>query len=108
MDCGICHSHSAQFHTFHLMMISAHFCTRATCCGRSMDAEGEDGMSVGDACLASASFSSTDVPGEGRLVQRYIGQCNIQTDIKEVTFLGDNDEMVAAGGMHTPTCLQIF
>lgn len=30
-------------------------------------------------------------------LQRYIGQCNLQTDIKEACFLGCNDELVAAG-----------
>ncbi len=37
------------------------------------------------------------MPEGRRLLQRYIGHCNIQTDIKEVTFLCDNDELVAAG-----------
>ncbi|CAL8472173.1 g11715 [Coccomyxa elongata] len=46
---------------------------------------------------AYAAFSTADVPEGRRLLQRYIGHCNIQTDIKEVTFLGDNDELVAAG-----------
>eukprot|EP01023_Acetabularia_acetabulum_P038508 TRINITY_DN36933_c0_g1_i1.p2 TRINITY_DN36933_c0_g1~~TRINITY_DN36933_c0_g1_i1.p2 ORF type:complete len:216 (-),score=36.93 TRINITY_DN36933_c0_g1_i1:58-705(-) len=32
-----------------------------------------------------------------RHIQRYIGHCNIQTDIKEVIFLGRDDELVAAG-----------
>eukprot|EP01026_Neomeris_dumetosa_P026340 TRINITY_DN21528_c0_g1_i5.p2 TRINITY_DN21528_c0_g1~~TRINITY_DN21528_c0_g1_i5.p2 ORF type:complete len:430 (-),score=84.75 TRINITY_DN21528_c0_g1_i5:342-1529(-) len=32
-----------------------------------------------------------------RHIQRYIGHCNIQTDIKEAVFLGQNDEFVAAG-----------
>jgi len=36
-------------------------------------------------------------PGGQRLCQRYIGQCNVQTDIKECAFLGDNDELVACG-----------
>ena len=31
-----------------------------------------------------------------RLVQRYVGQCNLQTDIKEAVFLGQ-DQLVAAG-----------
>ena len=30
-------------------------------------------------------------------MQRYVGQCNLQTDIKECCFLGCNDELVAAG-----------
>ena len=32
-----------------------------------------------------------------RPMQRYVGQCNLQTDIKECCFLGCNDELVAAG-----------
>jgi len=32
-----------------------------------------------------------------RANRRYVGQCNIQTDIKEAVFLGTNDEFVAAG-----------
>jgi hypothetical protein len=32
-----------------------------------------------------------------RLVQRYVGQCNLQTDIKEAVFLGQDDQLVAAG-----------
>lgn len=32
-----------------------------------------------------------------RYLQRFIGHCNIQTDIKEACFLGGNDELVAAG-----------
>jgi WD and tetratricopeptide repeat-containing protein 1 len=31
------------------------------------------------------------------LAQRYIGQCNLQTDIKEARFLGADDSLVAAG-----------
>ncbi|EIE23488.1 WD40 repeat-like protein, partial [Coccomyxa subellipsoidea C-169] len=44
-----------------------------------------------------AELRRTHVPEGRRLLQRYMGHCNIQTDIKEVTFLGDNDELVAAG-----------
>lgn len=35
--------------------------------------------------------------GARRLVQRYVGQCNVQTDIKEASFLGCGDALVAAG-----------
>lgn len=31
------------------------------------------------------------------MLRRYIGACNMQTDIKEACFLGDDDELVAAG-----------
>lgn len=46
----------------------------------------------------SAGFSSESVPEARRLLQRFIGACNVQTDIKEAVFLGHNDELVAAGG----------
>lgn len=49
-----------------------------------------------------AAFSTGNVPEGRRLLQRYMGHCNIQTDIKEVTFLGDNDELVAAGEHQRP------
>lgn len=32
-----------------------------------------------------------------RLLQRYIGHANVQTDIKEAIFMGSHDELVAAG-----------
>jgi hypothetical protein len=37
--------------------------------------------------------------GPGRLAmrQRFIGHCNVQTDIKEAIFFGDDDKYVAAG-----------
>ena len=31
------------------------------------------------------------------MLQRYLGACNMQTDIKEACFLGAEDELVAAG-----------
>ena len=31
------------------------------------------------------------------MLGRYIGACNMQTDIKEACFLGAQDELVAAG-----------
>jgi hypothetical protein len=37
------------------------------------------------------------VPESSRYIQRYVGHANIQTDIKEVTYMGSNDELVAAG-----------
>ena len=43
-------------------------------------------------------FGDPLVAGEvQRLLQRFIGHCNVQTDIKEATFMGGNDELVAAG-----------
>jgi len=35
--------------------------------------------------------------GSRRLMHRYIGQCNVQTDIKEAVFLGQGDNLVACG-----------
>ncbi|KAK9827817.1 hypothetical protein WJX74_003555 [Apatococcus lobatus] len=35
--------------------------------------------------------------GGRRMLQRFVGHCNVQTDIKEACFLGQNDELVAAG-----------
>lgn len=35
--------------------------------------------------------------GSGRLLQRCVGQCNVQTDIKEAVFLGQDDALVACG-----------
>lgn len=37
------------------------------------------------------------LPGQSRLLARYVGHCNMQTDIKEVVFLGQGDQLVAAG-----------
>ena len=37
------------------------------------------------------------VPEGRRYIHRYVGHANVQTDIKEVTYLGTNDELVAAG-----------
>lgn len=36
-------------------------------------------------------------PGGRRLLARYIGHCNVQTDIKESVFVGHGDQMVACG-----------
>ncbi|KXZ56155.1 hypothetical protein GPECTOR_1g132 [Gonium pectorale] len=35
--------------------------------------------------------------GGRRMLQRYVGQCNVQTDIKEVNFIGSDDRVLAAG-----------
>ncbi|EFN53955.1 hypothetical protein CHLNCDRAFT_136223 [Chlorella variabilis] len=35
--------------------------------------------------------------GGRRMLQRYVGQCNLQTDIKEAAFLGADDSLVATG-----------
>lgn len=37
------------------------------------------------------------LPSSDRYLQRYVGHCNIDTDIKEATFLGDDDSLVACG-----------
>ncbi|PNW77166.1 hypothetical protein CHLRE_10g425050v5 [Chlamydomonas reinhardtii] len=36
-------------------------------------------------------------PGGRRMLQRFVGQSNVQTDIKEVGFIGSDDAVVAAG-----------
>ena len=40
-------------------------------------------------------FSS--ILGGARLLGRYVGQCNVQTDIKEAQWLGADDDFVACG-----------
>ena len=47
--------------------------------------------------LDHGSFLTSMVPESRRHLQRYVGHANVQTDIKEVTYLGNNDELVAAG-----------
>jgi WD and tetratricopeptide repeat-containing protein 1 len=37
------------------------------------------------------------LPGGARLLRRFVGHCNQQTDIKEACFLGGDDALVAAG-----------
>jgi WD and tetratricopeptide repeat-containing protein 1 len=53
--------------------------------------------------------------GPGRLLQRCVGHCNVQTDIKEAVFLGQDDALVACGSddgyvfiynAHTGGCTQ--
>ncbi|EFJ39457.1 hypothetical protein VOLCADRAFT_100946 [Volvox carteri f. nagariensis] len=54
---------------------------------------------------ATATASVRHMPGGAwygsaggrRMLQRYVGQCNVQTDIKEVNFIGCDDRVVAAG-----------
>lgn len=36
-------------------------------------------------------------PGGKRMLQRYVGHCNVQTDIKEAVFVGLDDSLVACG-----------
>jgi len=53
------------------------------------------GMSFRASCTelqCCRSSSVRDLPG---IWCRYVGHCNCATDIKEVTFLGSNDELVA-------------
>lgn len=38
-------------------------------------------------------------PGRLAMLQRYIGHCNVQTDIKEAVFLGEDDQYVATGAV---------
>ena len=47
--------------------------------------------------LDNGGFVTSMVPESRRYTQRYVGHANVQTDIKEVTFLGSNDELLAAG-----------
>ncbi|KAK9836189.1 hypothetical protein WJX81_007802 [Elliptochloris bilobata] len=42
------------------------------------------------------AFHTEQVPGDERVLQRFIGHINVQTDIKEATFLG-GDSLVAVG-----------
>ena len=37
------------------------------------------------------------LPSASTYLQRYVGHCNMQTDIKEAVFLGKNDEFIASG-----------
>lgn len=37
------------------------------------------------------------IPGSNRFRQRFVGHCNMQTDIKEAQFLGHDDSLVACG-----------
>lgn len=41
--------------------------------------------------------SQLDVASPRAMIQRYAGACNVQTDIKEACFLGDNGDYIAAG-----------
>lgn len=47
--------------------------------------------------LTSVDLPWEEAAGDARLLARYIGQANIQTDIKEAVFLGQDDALVAAG-----------
>ncbi|KAK9863498.1 hypothetical protein WJX84_002533 [Apatococcus fuscideae] len=86
--------------------------------GSDSDGEGNDASSAVDCTAASSrgqngAMSPEDLPaglknmgiggllrgsiGGRRMLQRFVGHCNVQTDIKEACFLGQNDELVAAG-----------
>lgn len=93
------HEHTAEFILIK-SLISLHLSLGGYYGCREDEEASEDARSR---TTANANFSSRDVAEGRRLLQRYIGHCNIQTDIKEVTFLGDNDELVAAGGHHDST-----
>ena len=54
--------------------------------------------------LDNGAFLTSMVPESRRYIQRYVGHANVQTDIKEVTYLGSNDELVAAGEEAIPFC----
>jgi len=61
--------------------------------GNSPDGDG------GDAAAVTGAYGSLSdyMPGGRRLLQRYVGHCNVQTDIKEACFVGAGDAVVAAG-----------
>lgn len=50
-----------------------------------------------DAAATSSERSQLDVASPRAMIQRYAGACNVQTDIKEACFLGDNGDYIAAG-----------
>lgn len=51
--------------------------------------------------LAPGLSSATDIEAltanAMRMTQRFVGHCNMRTDIKEAIFVGDKDEVVACG-----------
>ncbi|GFR41420.1 hypothetical protein Agub_g2104, partial [Astrephomene gubernaculifera] len=71
--------------------------------------EGEDGSGASTSGRPTGHCRQSGTPaghppgawggseGGRRMFQRYVGQCNVQTDIKEVTFVGSDDRLVAAG-----------
>ncbi|GLI68626.1 hypothetical protein VaNZ11_013104 [Volvox africanus] len=65
-------------------------------------AGGGGGGGGGSSAAAAASSRAllgawSGSPGGRRMLQKYLGQCNVQTDIKEVNFIGSDDRVVAAG-----------
>lgn len=54
--------------------------------------------------LDHGGFLTSMVSESRRHIQRYVGHANVQTDIKEVTYLGNNDELVAAGESAICSC----
>ncbi len=60
-----------------------------------MDDSSQDANALPGPTVGPLVFSG--VLGGARLLGRYVGQCNVQTDIKEAVFLGGNDEFVACG-----------
>lgn len=60
--------------------------------------EDESGASTSGGFARELLFGHPGIQGQvHRAVQRYVGQCNVQTDIKEACFMGGNDELVATG-----------
>lgn len=52
--------------------------------------------------LSCARSSNTvrlwdETTGARRLLSRFLGHCNMETDIKEAVFLGQTDDLVACG-----------
>jgi hypothetical protein len=84
------------------------YITKGLCVVRAIEASSADEGICGSAAGGAVVFTTADVPVARRLLQRYTGHCNIQTDIKEACFLGDNDELVAAGKQHVPATLPCF
>ncbi|KAG2497866.1 hypothetical protein HYH03_004132 [Edaphochlamys debaryana] len=64
-----------------------------------------EGCAGGSAAARASSAPPGSAPrgawagseGGRRMTQRYVGQCNVQTDIKEACFVGAGDAVVAAG-----------
>lgn len=67
------------------------------CSSSSSRATGSSGIDVSAHSGSSAGGAWGASEGGRRLQQRYIGQINLQTDIKECVFVGRGDRLVACG-----------
>jgi len=52
---------------------------------------------AGPSSSASSSWLWGALPSSSLYLQRFVGHCNLQTDIKEAVFFGQDDSFVAAG-----------